>query len=344
MRYPVLAGMLLCLYLGGSAVATTLTELEHRVTQGDNSVMSEIDTLLREDTHNYPLQFLKARLLQQQGKTDAAASLYQQLIKQHPTQPEPYNNLASILAKKGDLAGAQKLLEQAMKTNSSYAAVYENLSNLYVEQARDAYGKALRLDQGKKNLALTEVSKLPGNSVTELAVNKTNTTTNKSTPVTTASNAQPAAIQPIVAVTTPTVTPAPVKPVAMKGPVTQVNPKKQSNESEQWVAALQGWAAAWSGKQPDIYLSYYAKDYSPAGTERSTWETQRRERIVAPQWIKIDLSDFRFKNLTGNRVRARFVQDYQSDDYHDKIRKEVVLDRTPEGWRIIAERKVAVLR
>lgn len=345
MRYLVLGGMMvLCLIVGESVAAATFAELEQRVAKGDNSAMTDIEALLHDDAKNYPLQFLKARLLQQQGKTDAAITLYQQLIKQHPAQPEAYNNLASLLAKNGDLAGAQKLLEQAMKTNTSYAAVYENLSSLYVEQARDAYGKALRLDQGKKNLTLAEVSKLPGSANIELTMNKPNVVASNAVSV-----VAPTHTQTTVPVTKPVTTvanatPVVSKPVAVKAPVTQTDSKKPVNDSEQWVATLQGWAAAWSGKTPDIYFSYYAKDYVPPGIERSTWETQRRERIVSPQWIKIGLSEFRFKNLPGNRVRARFVQDYQSDDYHDKIRKEVVLGQTPDGWRILTERKVAVLR
>lgn len=336
--------LLIALYTGGMGLITaaTLENLEQRVRAGDATVMAELDAVTADDAQYYQARFLKARLLTRQGNHDAAMAIYQQLIKLQPNQPEAYNNLASLQAKKGDLAGAQKLLEQAMKTHPGYATVYENLSTVYVELARDSYGKALRLDQQAKQYNLAELEQLrvtPAPAAIPVHVAAAPAAVIQPKPVKQEVASAPAAAKPESIKSEPLKPVTPVTPAASPAAKT----RKPVFDQEQVVTTLQGWAAAWSGKAPDMYFSFYDRQFAPPGQQRPDWEAQRRERLTTPQWIKVELSDFKIKPLPDNRARVRLVQEYQSEDYRDRIRKELVLHYTHDGWRIIAERKIAAL-
>jgi len=338
-------GLAVLLWMG-FGIAMSATPLH-----GDPTTMAEIDAILQHDPHNYQARLLQARLFSQQGQSDAAIQAYRQLIQQQPSQPEALNNLAGILARQGDLSGAQQLLEQALNTNPTYATVYQNLSAIYVEQARTSYGKALRLEQNTSALTLTELDHLTSSqsavpsSATTLAAVTAATTPAPVTPAVSA-GVKPevsASVTASVAVVPPPPSVATATKVSVP-PVKAPAKAKPELDQQQLITTLEGWAAAWSGKAPELYFSFYDKGFSPPGTARADWETQRRERLTEPQWIKVGLSEFTIKPLQAQRARVRFIQEYQSEGYRDRIRKEIVMQYTIDGWRIIAERKIAALR
>src|SRR6185436_9440905 len=77
--------------------------------------------------------------------------------------------------------------------------------------------------------------------------------------------------------------PAPEKPVAEKPAA-----KPAADDSAEIVKALNAWAQAWSNKNADGYLSFYAKDFqTPGGEARADWEKARRSRIAAPKSIAV---------------------------------------------------------
>lgn len=104
---------------------------------------------------------------------------------------------------------------------------------------------------------------------------------------------------------------------------------------------LQGWASAWSAQKVDLYLSFYDSDFRPAkGISRARWEQQRSQRLRGPAWVKITLNDFKLEPAAEGLKRVRFMQHYQSDNYRDKTRKEILLKPSSEGWRILSERSL----
>jgi tetratricopeptide (TPR) repeat protein len=107
---------------------------------------------------DYAARVAQAQALVKQGEDAAAAKIYEDLIKQEPGQPQAYNNLAAIKARHGEYKQAQALLERALRSNPVYATVYENLSAIYVEMARDSYGKALRLEAPQQTVVLRELT------------------------------------------------------------------------------------------------------------------------------------------------------------------------------------------
>lgn len=399
------------------------------------------------DSDEYTARFNKAQALARQGKDAAASKIYQALIKQDPSQPQAYNNLAAIKARHGELKEAQALLEQALRSNPIYATVYENLSAIYVEMARDSYGKALHLETPQQPIALRELTEpkpaIATIQTAAVAGEKTHTPAVSSIasadtapvltpPVTTSepaptsnNTAAPAATpvnQPEVAseeeatadlppppanaetstevtpdetipVTTPEKTPVteqasvpptetPQAPPAANTKTPELVPNvapvlagpekapglepestpaetavKQPDSSklvaaaslpaginkDELITTLQGWAAAWSGKAVNLYLSFYTDNYAPAGMTHEQWQVQRDSRLQAPKWIQVTLSDFQVEAIKDDEARVRLIQQYKADNYQDKTRKELRLQHTPDGWRIVEEKTMAKL-
>ncbi len=104
---------------------------------------------------------------------------------------------------------------------------------------------------------------------------------------------------------------------------------------------LTDWSGAWSAQDVDAYLGWYAQDFEPPnGLDRRAWEAVRRERLRRPQWVQVRIGEVEIVANDGRTARVRFVQDYRSDRYRDRTRKELRLIRTADGWRIQAERSL----
>lgn len=284
------------------------------------------------------VQFANARHLWQNGKLKEAAALYESLIERFPDLPDPYNNLAVIYAAQGDYKKAQQILEKGLNTHPGYAAIYENLTAIYVEMARDSYGKALQFDdKSHRQLKLRALAEL---SIKPVQIAKVEAAV-APPPVVTASDVAeaPVAVARVetpAVVNTPEVTSATdsVKPVA----AVEASPAPQALDRTAITTTLESWASAWSAQSVEQYLSFYEPNYHPPGLSRRRWEAQRAERIKRPQWIRVSLSDFAIQADGENRVRVEVQQRYQSNTYSDKGRKEFILLESAEGWRIVSER------
>ncbi|WP_295524162.1 tetratricopeptide repeat protein [uncultured Pseudacidovorax sp.] len=110
--------------------------------------LAQADKFLREKPQDLQMRFLKGVANLEAGRRPEAIAIFEQLTRDAPNLPEPYNNLAVIYAGQGDFDKARGVLERAIRTNSSYATAYENLGDVYARLASEAYGKALQLDKG----------------------------------------------------------------------------------------------------------------------------------------------------------------------------------------------------
>ncbi|SIR20527.1 nuclear transport factor 2 family protein [Pseudacidovorax sp. RU35E] len=110
--------------------------------------LAQADKFLREKPQDLQMRFLKGVANLEAGRRPEAINIFEQLTRDAPNLPEPYNNLAVIYAGQGDFDKARGVLERAIRTNSSYATAYENLGDVYARLASEAYGKALQLDKG----------------------------------------------------------------------------------------------------------------------------------------------------------------------------------------------------
>lgn len=137
----------------------------------------------------------------------------------------------------------------------------------------------------------------------------------------------------------PSEEPDTVEATAVDGRVDETATFSEAGGSDDVVDALRGWAAAWSSKDPDGYLAYYAAGFRPAdGSDRSAWEAARRARIDRPQWIRVALTLVQVESMGPDGAEVAFVQSYQSERYKDLVRKRMTMVREDGAWKIAAER------
>ncbi len=98
------------------------------------------------------------------------------------------------------------------------------------------------------------------------------------------------------------------------------------------------WAAAWAAQDVDGYLAHYSDRFRPpGGTTRSEWRERREGRVQAPESISVTVTDLQIDELSPVEARARFVQDYRSDRFADRVRKRLELELEGATWRIVRE-------
>ncbi|MGK3273328.1 tetratricopeptide repeat protein [Comamonas kerstersii] len=136
---------------GAHASPAAVDEVQQLMEKGQLSAAAQrVQAQLKKDSSDVQLRFLQAVIAAEQKKYDQAIRLFTALTQDHPTLPEPYNNLAVIYAFRGEDRKAAQVLEQAIRTNPSYATAHQNLGDVYARIANEAYAKALQLDNAQK--------------------------------------------------------------------------------------------------------------------------------------------------------------------------------------------------
>jgi tetratricopeptide (TPR) repeat protein len=262
-----------------------------------------VNKALREKPKDAQARFLKGLILTEQGNSKEAIEIFTQLTKDYPELPEPYNNLAVIYASQGQYDKARAALEQSIRTHPSYATAYENLGDVYAKLASQAYDKALQID-----------------SSNAAAKNKLSL------------------VRELVGRPAPTAVAATPKEPAKPAGVPQ-KPKPAADASAEVLNTLNGWAQAWSKKDADAYLAYYAKDFKTPGTEaRAEWEKSRRARITAPKSIAVGVESAKVTMSGAERATVTFRQNYRSDVLKSNTRKTLVMVRANGRWQIVEEK------
>ncbi|MBI5919969.1 MAG: tetratricopeptide repeat protein [Nitrosomonadales bacterium] len=101
---------------------------------------------------------------------------------------------------------------------------------------------------------------------------------------------------------------------------------------------VNSWAAAWSSKHADDYLSFYADDFAlPKGTNRSDWEAQRSQRIKDQKFIRVIVRKASVSKIDDSHARVTFKQVYSSDRHRDTSSKTLVLVHSGGDWLIQQE-------
>lgn len=115
--------------------------------------LSITNAALQQAPNDARLRFLKGVTLRQLKQLDDAAAEFRGLIDEYPELPEPYNNLAVVLAAKGELDEARLVLEQAILAVPTYGVAYENLGNLHLALAQQRLQRARQLMPDNQALA-----------------------------------------------------------------------------------------------------------------------------------------------------------------------------------------------
>jgi tetratricopeptide (TPR) repeat protein len=312
-----LGGVLIALAVALPAFADEVQEAAKLLKAGQHKqALERVNRVLAGKPRDPQARFLKGLILTEQGNAKDAIEIFTKLTQDYPELPEPYNNLAVIYASQGQYDKARAALEQSIRTHPSYATAYENLGDVYARLASQAYDKALQIDSsnaGAKN-KLSLVRELVG----------------RPAPVAVAAAPEEPAKPPVEKAK-----PAPEKPAPAA-----------ANASDEVLTAVNGWAEAWSRKDADAYLAYYAREFKIPGNEargesakaRGEWEKGRRTRITAPKSIAVSIASPKVTMTGADRATVSFRQSYRSDVLKSNSRKTLVMVKSEGDWRIVEEK------
>ncbi len=136
-----------------------------------------------------------------------------------------------------------------------------------------------------------------------------------------------------------------------------------------WQNQLQAWSAAWAAGDIPRYIASYTSNYQPhrvlsAGSKpnhqpnhqpshkpshkpnHKQWVNQRTQKLQSSKHIEVKLSDVRWQIPTdlAQPIQVRFIQDYRSSNYRDRVEKVISMRRNDAGkWLISAERTIRAL-
>jgi tetratricopeptide (TPR) repeat protein len=319
-RIPLLAlgaALLLVAQMHGGFAANSYEDASKSFKQGSYAeALAKIEAVISANPRDARARFLKGLILTEQNKPAEAIKVFTALTEDYPELPEPYNNLAVLYASEGQYDKARKALEMAIRTHPSYAIAHENLGDVYAKMASEAYDKALQLDRSNAaaQTKLAMIKDLFSGSVVP-------------------GKAAPEPAEPAAAAA-PTAA-APGKPAEVAAKVAA--PAKP--DADAVLAAVNGWAKAWSSKDADAYLSYYAPAFQvPGGEARANWEATRRDRIVKPKQIQVTVGSPKVSFDANGRAVVKFPQGYKSDTLNTSGAKTLTLVKTNDRWQIVQER------
>ncbi len=139
--------------------------------------------------------------------------------------------------------------------------------------------------------------------------------------------------------------PAPVAmpPLAKADPAPEPKAKQQKTsraevvERDAVLAAVGGWAKAWSARDVKGYLNHYAADFdTPGNQSRKAWADDRQARIVGKGRISVRVESPQV-TVQNDRATVKFRQVYTSDRLSANSRKTLVLVKQRGKWVIQKE-------
>jgi len=316
----------LALFAAGIARADDVQEASKLLKAGQpQQALERVNRALAANPRDPQARFLKGLILTEQGKQQDAIEVFTKLTQDFPNLPEPYNNLAVIYASQGQYEKARAALEQSIRTHPSYATAYENLGDVYAKLASQAYGKALQLDAS--NAGAQNKLALVRELVREPAAKPPAEKMAAEKPASKEAPKEPAKPPAVTAL-------APAEKSVAKAPAA-----KPGDESAAVLKTVNGWAQAWSKKDADAYLAYYAQDFkTPPGEGRADWENGRRTRIAAPKSISVSIDSAKVTMQGANEARVTFRQTYRSDKLKNTSRKTLDLVKVDGRWQIREEK------
>ncbi|HWT72107.1 MAG TPA: tetratricopeptide repeat protein [Oxalicibacterium sp.] len=356
-RALVISGLLAGLH--APAMADELADVSQLLRAGQQAqALKQADAYLAKNPRDPQMRFLKGVILTEQSKSNEAIAVFTKLTEDYPALPEPYNNLAVLYAASGQYEKARIALDKAIHTNPTYATAYENLGDVHAKLASEAYDKALQLDSknGNAKAKLTMIHTLVGS---------TSGVINPKVPTVAAAPQAETAKPPPKAEVKPEPKSEP-KPVVKETPkadaqaeraaeLKRQQEQKQKEEAakrdakakavaaanaerEQVMAAVNGWAKAWSARDVRGYLSAYSGSFDlPAKQSRKDWADERRARIEDKKYINVKIESPQIV-VNGNTATVKFRQIYDSDRVKANSRKTLVLSRQGGKWQITQER------
>ncbi len=136
--------------------------------------------------------------------------------------------------------------------------------------------------------------------------------------------------------------PAPAATATKTKTESAASPPKRADKIESSREALKtvmAWAAAWSARNTDKYLSFYADDFkTPGGETRAAWEAARREHISKPKHIHIGIRNMTIQFTDSDHATVKFRQSYRASHLKTSGNKALLMVKSGDKWLIQEER------
>lgn len=347
----ILAGFISMLLAAPGATMPTLESLQSLVDDGRyQAALTQSNTYLQAHPGNRDARFLRAVALAGQGRDEAAIAAFKALADDYPQRPEPANNLAALYARSGRYDQARQWLEKALATQAVYAIAHRNLGDIYTALATMAYSQVLNTDgdPGEKGMQLALVNHLyypreagvpvPPDGALARATQDGALRNGQDGP-----NDQNGGDMEIIEAPPPVpepahppeTTPPEPEPEAPMRPLPEPDADTRHNRSI--IQTVRDWAMAWSQQDFDAYIDMYANNFPPGERSREDWLALRKKRVTQKEAIHIQIILPKVQLLSDNRARVTFVQIYESPTYSDRVAKNLLMQRTDAGWRIMRE-------
>lgn len=313
--------------------------------QADAALM-EAEAVLANDPTNPDGRFIQGIALARMGRADEAILVFKDLTADYREIPEPYNNLAVLLAQTGDYPGARDALEEAVKYHPNYTVAWENLADIYSVMATVAYEKVLQQDPGNRvakqrlaamNGAVSQTPAAPAKPAKEVAKPSRREVVAEA-PAATVNTEDSLAEVPLLPVAPAATTSS---SAASNNAATVEQPANLNAEKQAVMATITTWANAWAEQDADAYIGSYGNNFQPQDNlSRSAWEKARRKRLASPSSISLGISQPSISFLDSDLAIVKFVQNYRSDSYKDTVKKTLLLERESGQWRIVREQSI----
>ena len=98
------------------------------------------------------------------------------------------------------------------------------------------------------------------------------------------------------------------------------------------------WAATWMSQDAKQHLSLYSSEFQPQNNQSvPVWALNRKERILSPTYIQIDLTYDALTSPATDVVDVAVKLSYRSNTYREISNKIIRVQNDPQGWRILKE-------
>jgi len=317
--------------------------------QGDAKAAVDVFQRLTQDYPALPEPYNNlAVIYASQGRYDQARVALEKSIRTHPSYATAYENLSDVYAKL-----ASQAYDRALRLDGADPGASKKLA-LVRELAAPGEAAAVRVAATRAPAPPPGPAKPPAAAAPAPSpapvkpvppVVAAAAPERPAVPVAARSSA-PAPATPArpVAVATAPAKPAtprtePVRPtvVASVKPVPAV-PAVAVDPDAAVLRSVKAWAQAWSAKDVDAYLAFYAADFkTPNGVPRAAWEDERRVRVAGPRSIKVSIRNPKVVRHDDRRAAVVFQQTYRSDRFQGRTRKTLEMVRIGDDWRIVDE-------
>ena len=123
--------------------AAGLEDIEKLYRAGNpTQALREADAAIAAQPRAAPIRFLKGVMLVDLNRRAEAKAVFTALSEDFPELPDPYNNLAVLLAAEGQLNEALAALQAALRNDPTHRTARENLGDVHLALAIQAWNAA----------------------------------------------------------------------------------------------------------------------------------------------------------------------------------------------------------